>query len=106
MTELIGKYREYVEHLITLSCRNMSDYEFDEAYTENIEGHTLHGNNYAIWDEDVNNNWTRIPSPEFDKDSCVYLFNAGVGDNRFVINVIEYNRRLVVVRYDCPDDND
>lgn len=37
MTELIRKYREYVEHLITLSCRNMSDYEFDEARTENIE---------------------------------------------------------------------
>lgn len=35
MNELIRKYREYVEHLIALSCGDTSDYrfDFDEART-------------------------------------------------------------------------
>ena len=106
MNELIRKYREYVEHLIALSCGDTSDYRFDETRTEDIEGQPLCGNNYAIWQGSVNKNWERIPSPEFDKDSWVYLFNDCGGNNRIVINAIEYDRRVVVVRYECPADSD
>lgn len=49
MNKLIGKYREYVEHLIALSCGDTSDYKFDETRADNIEGQPLRGNNYAIW---------------------------------------------------------
>lgn len=105
MTELIRKYREYVEHLITLSCGDMSNYKLDEARTEDVEGELLHGNNCATWGQSVNNNWVRIPSPEFDKDSWVYLFHD-CGVNRIVINAIKYDRSVVVVRYECPDDSD
>lgn len=49
MTELIRKYREYVEHLIALSCGDMSNYKLDEARTEDVEGEQLHGNNCATW---------------------------------------------------------
>ena len=106
MNELIRKYREYVEHLIALSCGDTSDYRFDETRTEDIEGQPLCGNNYAIWQGSVNKNWTRIPSPDFDKDSWVYLFNDCGGNNRIVINAIEYDRRVVVVRYECPAHSD
>lgn len=101
MNELIRKYREYVEHLITLSCGNMSDYRFDETRTEDIEGHTLHGNNYAIWDDDVNNSWTRIPTPDFDKDSVVYYY-CGECYNRWrILNAISSSRpdKLIIVSY-------
>lgn len=70
------------------------------------ERHPLCGNNYAIWQGSVNKNWERIPSPEFDNDSWVYLFNDCGGNNRIVINAIEYDRRVVVVRYECPTDSD
>ena len=106
MDEMIRKYREYVEHLIALSCGDTSDYRFDETRTEDIEGQPLCGNNYAIWQGSVNKNWTRNPCPEFDKDSWVYLFNDCGGNNRIVINAIEYDRRVVVVRYECPADSD
>lgn len=101
MNELIRKYREYVEHLITLSCGDTSDYELDETRTEDIEGHTLHGNNYAIWDENVNNNWTRIPTPDFDKDSVVYYY-CGCHHSRWcMLNAVSstYPNKLIVVSY-------
>ena len=101
MTELIGKYREYVEHLIALSCGDASDYRLDETRTEDIEGHTLHGNNYAIWDEDVNNSWTRIPTPDFDKDGVVYYY-CGEHYNRWrILNAISSSRpdKLIIVSY-------
>lgn len=97
MTELIRKYREYVEHLITLSYGDMSDYEFDEARTENIEGHTLHGNNCATWDE----SWARIPSPDFDKDSIVHYY-CGEQYNRWrMLNSVSSSHpdKLIIVSY-------
>lgn len=101
MNELIRKYREYVEHLITLSCGDTSDYELDETRTEDIEGHTLHGNNYAIWEERVNENWTRIPSPDFDKDSIVYYYCGNLYGRWRMLNAISstYPNKLIVVSY-------
>lgn len=101
MNELIRKYREYVEHLITLSCGDTSDYELDETRTEDIEGHTLHGNNYAIWDEDVNNSWTRIPTPDFDKDSIVYYYCGNLYGRWRMLNAVSstYPNKLIFVSY-------
>lgn len=101
MNELIRKYREYVEHLITLSYGDTSDYELDETRTEDIEGHTLHGNNYAIWDEDVNNGWTRIPSPDFDKDSIVYYYCGNLYGRWRMLNAISSTHpdKLIIVSY-------
>lgn len=97
MTELIRKYREYVEHLIALSCGDMSNYKLDEARTEDVEGELLHGNNCAIWDE----SWARIPSPDFDKDSIVYYY-CGEQYNRWrMLNSVSSSHpdKLIIVSY-------
>lgn len=101
MNELIRKYREYVEHLIALSCGDTSDYRFDETRTKDIEGNPLCGNNYAIWQGSVNKNWTRIPSPDFDKDSIVYYY-CGEQYNRWrMLNSVSSTHpdKLIVVSY-------
>lgn len=104
--ELLNNYKEYLKDIIRLKGINPDRCKLaDERVSYVADSVVVGGTHPKLFGKELEK-WARIPSPEFDKDSCVYLFNAGVGDNRFVINVIEYNRRLVVVRYDCPDDND
>ena len=101
MNELIGKYREYVEHLIALSCGDTSDYKFDETRADNIEGQPLRGNNYAIWQGSVNKEWVRIPSPDFDKDSVVYYYCGRYYDRLRILNAVSSTHpdKLIVVSY-------
>ena len=101
MNKLIGKYREYVEHLIALSCGDTSDYKFDETRADNIEGQPLRGNNCVIWQGSVNKEWVRIPSPDFDKDSVVYYYCGRYYDRWRVLNAVSSTHpdKLIVVSY-------
>lgn len=101
MNKLIGKYREYVEHLIALSCGDTSDYKFDETRADNIEGQPLRGNNYAIWQGSVNKEWVRTPSPDFDKDSVVYYYCGRYYDRWRILNAVSSTHpdKLIVVSY-------
>jgi hypothetical protein len=101
MNELIKKYREYVEHLIVLSCGDTSDYKFDETRADNIEGQPLRGNNYVIWQGSVNKEWVRIPSPDFDKDSVVCYYCGRYYDRWRVLNAVSSTHpdKLIVVSY-------
>ena len=101
MNKLIGKYREYVEHLIALSCGDTSDYKFDETRADNIEGQPLRGNNYVIWQGNVNKEWVRIPSPDFDKDSVVYYYCGRYYDRWRILNAVSSTHpdKLIVVSY-------
>lgn len=101
MDELIRKYREYVEHLIALSCGDMSNYKFDEARTEDVEGELLHGNNCATWGQRINESWTRIPSPDFDKDSIVYYYCGEQYSRWRMLNSVSSSRpdKLIIVSY-------
>lgn len=101
MNKLIGKYREYVEHLIALSCGDTSDYKLDETRADNIEGQPLRGNNYAIWQGSVNKEWVRIPSPDFDKDSVVYYYCGRCYDRWRILNAVSSTHpdKLIVVSY-------
>ena len=101
MNELIRKYREYVEHLIALSCGDTSDYRFDEGYTEDIEEQSLSRNNYAVWQGSLSKNWTRIPSPDFDKDSAVYYYCGNYYNRWRILNAVSSTHpdKLIVVSY-------
>jgi len=105
MTELLEKYKKYVEHLITISCGSMSNYKFDEARAEDIQGQPLHGYNCAIWEESTNENWTRIPSPDFDKDSVVYYYCGNLYARWRMMNVISSvcPDKLLIISYTSKD---
>lgn len=100
MTELIKKCKAYVEYLITLSCGDMSDYKFDEAYSTHIEGQ-LHGNNCVMCGESVNKDWAKIPSPDFDKDSAVYYYCGRRYGRWRILNAVSSTHpdALIIVSY-------
>lgn len=104
--ELINNYKEYLKDVIRLKGINPDMCEFANGRVNHISDSVLAGGAHPKLFGKELDYWERIPSPEFDKDSWVYLFHAVVNVNRFVINAIKYDRCVVVVGCDCPDDND
>ena len=104
--ELIDSYKEYLKDVIMLKGINPNRCVFANGRVNRVSDSVVAGSSHPKLFGNELNNWERIPSPEFDKDSWVYLFNDCGGNNRIVINAIKYDRSVVVVRYECPDDSD
>lgn len=104
--ELLNNYKEYLKDIISLKGINPDRCKFVHGYVSHVADSVVAGGVYPKTYGTELDRWERIPSPEFDKDSWVYLFHDCGGNNRIVINAIEYDRRVVVVRYECPADSD
>lgn len=103
--ELLNSYKEYLKDIIRLKGINPDRCKFVHGYVSHVVDSVVAGGVYPKTSGIELDRWERIPSPEFDKDSWVYLFHD-CGVNRIVINAIKYDRSVVVVRYECPDDSD
>ena len=103
--ELLNNYKEYLKDMIRLNGINPDRCKFDNGrvsvVAESVTAGGAHPKSFGV----ELNYWERIPSPEFDKDSCVYLRHTGWDYGRFVVNAIK-GRRVVVVGCDCPADSD
>ena len=104
--ELLNSYKEYLKGIIRLKGINPDRCKFVHGYVSHVTDSVVAGGSHPKSFGNELNNWERIPSSEFDKDSWVYLFNDCGSNNRIVINAIKYDRRVVVVRYECPADSD
>lgn len=100
--ELLNNYKEYLKNIIRLEGINPDGCKFHDGrvslVADSVVAGGLHPKSFGI----ELNYWERVPSPEFDKDSYVYLRHTGRYD---IINAIK-DRRVVVVRYDYPADSD
>lgn len=103
--ELLNNYKEYLKDIISLKGINPDRCKFVHGYVSHVADSVVAGGVYPKTYSTELDRWERIPSPEFDKDSYVYLFHD-CGINHIVINAIKYDRSVVVVRYECPDDSD
>lgn len=103
--ELLNNYKEYLKYIIRLKGISPYRCEFANGRVSKVSDSVVAGGAHPkVFGKELNY-WERIPSPEFDKDSWVYLLHA-VANNKFVINAIKYDRSVVVVGCDCSADND
>lgn len=103
--ELLNSYKEYLKGVIRLKGINPDRCVFANGRINHVSDSVVAGGSHPKLFGKELNYWERIPSPEFDDDSWVYLFHAVANANRFIINAIKYDRRVVVVGCDCPDDS-
>lgn len=103
--ELLNNYKEYLKDIIRLKGMSIYRYKFTNGrvsiVAESVVAGGAHPKSFGV----ELNYWERIPTPEFDKDSCVYLRHTGWHDGRIVINAIK-DRRVVVVGCDYIADSD
>ena len=98
--ELLSVYKLYAENIIKATGKNLSNYEFRSARIGILNSRAATGGIHPSIECKHLNNWCRIPSLDFDKDSYVYLYCDNICDN-IVINVItkEKSPKLIYVSY-------
>lgn len=104
--ELLNNYKEYLKDIIRLKGISPYRCEFANGRVGKVSDLVVAGGAHPKLSGKELNYWERIPSPEFDRDSCVYLLHSVANNNKFVINAIKYDRSVVVVGCDCPADSD
>ena len=103
--ELLNSYKEYLKDIIRLKGMNPDRFRFTNVQVGCVARSVVAGGSHPKSFGRELNDWERIPSPEFDNDSFVYLRSSGWNDGRIVINAIR-DSRVVVVRCDYHADSD
>jgi len=102
---LVQKYKKFAEDLIKLKGFDVSKYKFVESRFRRINELASAGPLHPIYNGEPVPFWFRLPNPDFDKDSYIYMYccsDVPGYSNNIIINAItnEKHPHLIVVRYD------
>lgn len=84
---------------------NVGDYRFVESRFRRINELASAGPLHPIYNGESVPYWCRLPNPDFDKESHIYMYchhdSGYVNPNTIIINAITNEKRpqLIVVRY-------
>ncbi len=100
---LVQEYKKYAEDIIRIKGREIRNYQFIESRFCRINDYATAGVLHPIYQGRPVTCWSRLPNPDFDKESYIYIYHA-FGQpymNDIIINVITNEKRpqLIVVRY-------
>lgn len=99
------EYKKFAEDLIKLKGFDVSNYKFIESRFRRINELASAGPLHPIYNGESVPFWFRLPNPDFDKDSHIYMYYDDVPEhvnpNTIIINAItnEKHPQLIVVRY-------